>query len=144
MLSEDELRAAYVDSNIDTFQLLQDVSWLTLDVDNQYVNVKYTNGASTTLLLGSIDYGASVRTEQYGQSSGIIYPIDADGNLVLNATNTPSLKAMRVWYNSEAKRINDQRLQIAEIVASIVPSSPLPSTQGHCPSRTPGRRVSRP
>ena len=143
MLSEDELRAAYIDSNIDTFQL-QDVSWLTLEVDNQYVNVKYTNGASTTLLLGSIYYGAPVRTEQYGQSSGIIYPIDADGNLVLNATNTPNIKAMRVCYNSEAKRINYQRLQIAEIVASIVPSSPLPSTQGHCPSRTPGRRVSRP
>jgi hypothetical protein len=142
VLSEDELRAVYVDSIIDTFQL-QDVSWLTLDVDNQYVNVKYTNGASTTLLLGSIYYGAPVHTEQYGQSSGIIYPIDADGNLVLNATN-PNLRAMRVWYNSEAKRINDQRLQIAEIVASIVPSSPLPSTQGHCPSRTPGRRVSRP
>jgi hypothetical protein len=73
VLSEDELRAAYADSIIDTFQL-QDVSWLTLDVDNQYVNVKYTNGASTTLLLGSIYYGAPVRTEQYGQSSGIIYP----------------------------------------------------------------------
>ena len=118
VVSEDELQAAYVDNNIDTFQL-QDVNWLTLDVDNQYVSLNYANGANTTLLLGSIDYGAPVRTEQYGQSNGIIYPIDSDGNLQLNATNTPNLAAMRVWYYNEAKRINDQRLQIAEIVHSF-------------------------
>ena len=117
-ISDDELQATYVDNNIDTYQLL-DVNLLTLDVDNQYVTLNYTNGANTALLLGSIDYGAPVRTEEYGQSNGIIYPIDSDGNLLLNATNTPNLAAIRVWYYNEAKRINDQRLQIAEIVHSF-------------------------
>jgi hypothetical protein len=125
-ITEDELQPTFVDNNIDTFQLL-DVNLLTLDVDNQYVTITYTNGESIALLLGSIDYGAPARTEEYGQSNGIIYPIDSAGNLLLNATNTPNLAAIRTWYYNEAKRVNDQRLQIAEVVhafAQIISAVP--------------------
>ena len=118
VISDADLRASYVDNNMDTFRL-QDIDWLTLDVDNQYVSIKYTTGAATALQLGSIDFGAPVRTDQYGQSDGIIYPIDSSGKLALNATNTPNLTAIRTWYEGEAKRVNDERLQIAEVVHSF-------------------------
>jgi hypothetical protein len=115
VIDQDELDASYVDNHIATFKL-RDVNWLTLDVDNQFVDITYTNGNTTSLLLGSISYSGGVRTDQYGQTGGVIYPIDAGGNLQLNATNTPQLVAMRVWYYNEAKRVNDERIQIAEIV----------------------------
>jgi hypothetical protein len=116
VISSVDLDASYVDNNIDTFRLL-DVNSLSLDqIDSEYLSINYTNGATTALQLGSIDFGAPVRTDQYGQSGGIIYPIDSSGKLALNATNTPHLAAMRTWYLNEAKRVNDEHLQIAEIV----------------------------
>ncbi len=118
IISDDELHAAYVDDNIDTFQL-QNVNLLTLDVDNQFVTLTYANGAGIDMLLGWIDYAAPPRTTQYGQTAGIIYPIDANGNPLLNATNTPNLVAIRKWYAAEARRVNDQRVEIAEVVHSF-------------------------
>src|SRR5216684_6561333 len=115
IITEDELNASYVDSNIRAFQL-QDVNILTLDVDNQFVTLTYDHSVQTSLLLGSIDYGRGVKAEQYGMTNGIIYPIDSGGQLLLNLTNTPNLVAIRTWYYNEAKRLNDQRLQMAEIV----------------------------
>jgi hypothetical protein len=107
VITDDERDAASIDRNIDTFQL-QDINLLTLDVDNHNVTITYTGGASITILLGSIDYAAPVRAAQYGQRNGLIFPIDADG--------TPNLVAIRTWYFNEAKRVNDQRLEIAETV----------------------------
>ncbi len=115
VITDDERDAASIDRNIDTFQL-QDINLLTLDVDNHNVTITYTGGASITILLGSIDYAAPVRAAQYGQRNGLIFPIDADGNPLLNATDTPNLVAIRTWYFNEAKRVNDQRLEIAETV----------------------------
>lgn len=118
VIDQDELEASYVDNNIVTFKL-RDVNWLTLDVDNQFVDITYADGSGTSLLLGSISYGGGVRTDQYGKTGGIIYPIDAAGNLQLNATNTPRLVGIRIWYYNEAKRVNDQRIEIAEVVHSF-------------------------
>ena len=118
VISDVDLDASYVDNNIDTYRLL-DIDWLTIDVDNQYVSIKYINGATTALQLGSIDFGAPVRTDQYGQSDGIIYPINSSGQPALNATNTPHLATIRTWYHKEAKRVNDERLQLAEVVHSF-------------------------
>jgi hypothetical protein len=53
---------------------------------------------------------------RYGKTNGVIYPIDDAGTLLLNPTNTPHLVDIRAWYYNEAKRVNDQRLQVAEIV----------------------------
>src|ERR1700733_8130255 len=66
VISDADLRASYVDNNMDTFRL-QDIDWLTLDVDNQYVSIKNTTGAATALQLRSIHFGAPGRTDQYGQ-----------------------------------------------------------------------------
>lgn len=115
ILGEDEFNEAYVDNNIQTFQL-QGVDLLTLDVDNQFVTFTYASGNQTSLLLGSIDYGAGPMAEEYGKTNGVIYPIDAAGTLLLNNTNTPNLVAIRTWYYNEAKRLNDDRLEMAEIV----------------------------
>lgn len=115
VISEGELEESYVDNNIHTFRL-QVVDWLTLDVDKKDVNIVYFSGARTSLLLGSIAFGAGRRAEQYAKVKGVIYPIDDSGALLLNATNTPRLVAMRTWYHKEAKRVNDERIQIAEMV----------------------------
>ena len=115
IISEDELEASYVDNNIATFKL-RDVNWLTLDVDKEDVDITYSNGGRTALRLGSIDFGGGAMAPQYAKKDGVIYPIDDSGELLLDATNTPQLVAIRSWYHKEAKRVNDERLEIAEIV----------------------------
>lgn len=94
----------------------QEVNWLTLDVDQEYVTITYSNGAQTSLLLGSIDLDGGNIAEEYVKRNGIIYPIDQWGNALLDANNTPNLVAIRNWYLTEARRENDERLEIAEIV----------------------------
>jgi hypothetical protein len=118
IIGEDEFNASYVDYNIQTFQL-DGVDWLTLDVDNHFVLLTYASGTQTSLLLGSIDFNAGVMAEQYGKTNGVIYPIDAGGTLLFNQTNTPNLAAIRTWYFNEAKRLNDDRVKIANIVYSF-------------------------
>jgi hypothetical protein len=115
VISEDELEASYVDNNIESFQL-QDVNWLTLEVDNEYVTITYSNGTQTSLLLGSIDLEGGSSAAEYVKRHDIIYPIDQSGNVLLDANNTPNLVAVRNWYLAEARRLNDERLEIAEIV----------------------------
>jgi hypothetical protein len=119
VISEEELEESYVDNNIDTYQL-QDLNWLTLDVDNQYVTITYNSGAQISLLLGSIEFGAGARVDQYVKRNGVIYPIDETGHLQLDAVNTPNLVNIRKWYLNEAKRANDERLEIAELVHRFI------------------------
>jgi hypothetical protein len=115
IISEDELEESYVDNNIDTFRL-RAVNWLTLEVDKETVDIVYLNRAKASLLLGSIALTPGKRADQYAKKDGVIYPIDEFGALLFNATNTPRLVAMRTWYHKEAKRVNDQRIEIAEVV----------------------------
>ncbi len=115
VVDDDEFDASYVDRNIDTFKL-RAVNWLTLDVDNNIVDIDYEDGRRASFVLGAIDLSAPVRTQQYGKSGGVIYPIDESGALRLNATDTPNLAAIRRWYHGEAKRVNDERIKIAEVV----------------------------
>ena len=115
VIGEDEFNASYVDNNIETFQL-EDLNWLTLDVDNQFVTITYSGGVQTALLVSSIDFDSGTKAEEYGKTNGVIYPIDGSGTFLFNGTNTPNLVAIRTWYHTEAKRINDQRIEIAEVV----------------------------
>ena len=115
VVDEDEFNAAYVDRNIDTFKL-RGVNWLTLDVDKNVVDIDYDDGRRASFVLGAIDLSAPVRADQYGKRGGVIYPIDDSGALRLSATDTPNLAAMRRWYLNEAKRVNDERIRIAEVV----------------------------
>lgn len=115
VISEAEFDASYVDNDIRTFQL-QDLNWLTLDVDNQYVTLTYGDGRQTAILLGSVSLDGAPQVAEFAKRNGIIYPIDETGALQFDATNTPNLLRIREWYLTEAKRVNDERLQIAEIV----------------------------
>jgi hypothetical protein len=124
IISEDELEASYVDNHIDGYQL-QDVNSLTgLDPDSmgkEYLTITYSSGAQISLQLGLIDFlSAPVRTEQYAKSDGIIYPVDDSGTLRLNTVDTPNLVNIRKWYLDEAKRVNDEHLEMAEIVHAFV------------------------
>jgi hypothetical protein len=132
-IDEDELEASYVDNGIDTFRLL-DVNVLTLNVDDQAVRLTYADGRTVDLPLGAIKLNAPVRAGQYGQWHGIIYAIDDAGNILLDATNTPHLADIRRWYLAEAKRVNDQRIEIAEVVhafAEIIGESAHAGHLGH-------------
>jgi hypothetical protein len=115
VVDEAEFDETYVDRHIDTFKL-RAVNWLTLDVDKNIVDVDYEDGRRASFVLGAIDLSAPVRTTQYGKTGGVIYPIDEAGALRLNATDTPNLVAMRRWYLGEARRVNDERIKIAEVV----------------------------
>jgi hypothetical protein len=118
VVDETEFDATYVDRNIATFKL-RGVNWLTLDVDENVVDIVYDDGRRASVLLGSIDLSAPVRTQQYGKSGSVINPIDESGAMRLNATDTPNLAAMRRWYHREATRVNDERIEIAEVVHSF-------------------------
>lgn len=115
VISDDERDDAFVDLGIKTFRL-RNVNLLTLDVDRETVDLVYNNGTTAALRLGSIDLRSGSRAEQYGKTNGVIYPLHADGAFMFNGTNTPHLVAMRRWYLAEAKRVNDQRIEIAEVV----------------------------
>ena len=118
VIGEDELNASYVDNNISTFQI-ENINLLRLNVDNQFVTITYANGVQISLLVGSFDWNEATRAEQYGKTGGVIYPIDAAGNFQFNRVNTPNLVAIRTWYFDEAKRVNDERIEIAEIAHTI-------------------------
>jgi len=116
LITDDDIAQASVDNNIATFRLL-DVNWLTLDIEDQTLSITYTDGRTANVILGSINYNsAPARSQEFGQSEGIIYPIDDDGGPLLDLSNTPNLAGIHIWYWQEAKRINDERLQMAEIV----------------------------
>ena len=115
-ITDDDLAAASVDRNIATF-LLPDVNWLTLDIENQPLRITYTDGRTASVLLGSINFNsAPVRSQEFGQTDGVIFPIDEQGNPLFDLSNTPNLAAIHIWYWREAKRVNDERLVIAEMV----------------------------
>ena len=115
-ITDDDLAAASVDNNIATYRLL-DVNWLTLDIENQTLSITYTDGRVANMILGSINYNsAPVRSQEFGQTGGVIFPIDEEGNPQFDLSNTPNLAAIHVWYWQEAKRVNDERIEIAEVV----------------------------
>ena len=120
VISEDELEESYVDNNIETY-VLEDVNAFALDqIDSEYLKIIYSAGPQISLLLGSIDFHGGARVDQYAKRNDIIYPIDESGRLRLNATNTPNLVNMRKWYLEEAKRVNDEHLEIADLVHQFV------------------------
>lgn len=115
VIGDRELDASYVDNNIETFKL-DGVDWLTLDVDKEAIKIVYFNGSAASFPLGWVSLEAGRTADQYYKTKGVIYPIDNAGALLLNATNTPNLVRIRRWYHKEARRVNDQRIQIAEVV----------------------------
>ncbi|HET8670241.1 MAG TPA: hypothetical protein VFM05_06305 [Candidatus Saccharimonadales bacterium] len=120
IISEDELEESYVDNNIETF-VLEDVNAFALDlIDSEYLRITYNTGAQISLLLGSVDFHGGARVDQYAKRNDIIYPIDDSGHLKLNATNTPNLVNVRKWYLEEARRVNDEHLEIADLVHRFV------------------------
>ena len=101
--------------DIETFRPL-DVNPFTPDVGRSDVNIAYVGGATTELPPGSISFGSGRRTNCHAKSGGMIYPIDESGILLLNATNTPRLVAMRHWHHEQANLAMEQNLAMAELV----------------------------
>ena len=59
------------------------------------------------------------------------------------ATDTPNLAAMRRWYLAEAKRVNDERIKIAEVVHTFAKVINVLATGHECAGRGAGSRGSR-
>jgi hypothetical protein len=119
VINQDELKASYVDNNIQRCYL-QDYTPFEETLDNEYLVVKYYTGADTSILFGLIDAGPEVRAEQYAKTGSIIYPIDDSGSLQLNLVNTPTLVYTRQWVLNEWKKANDQNLEMADLVDKFV------------------------
>jgi|ERR1700730_6786526 len=120
VIEEDEFKASYVDNNIQRCYL-KDYTPFEETLDNEYLVVKYYNGADTEILFGLVDSGVpQVRAEQYAKSNGIIYPIDDSGALQLNRVNTPTLAYARQWFLDEWKKATDQNLEMADLVDKFV------------------------
>jgi hypothetical protein len=91
------------------------------------------------VILGSINYNsAPVPSQEFGQTNGVIFPIDGDGNPLFDLTNTPNLAAIHIWYWKEAKRLNDDRLQMAEIVHAFTEDIAELGHAGHLASDVTG------
>jgi hypothetical protein len=118
---EAEFKASYVDYNISTCHL-QDSSPFEESLDNENLIVSYSNGTNTTIRFGLIDESGAGGSpaEQYAKTDGLIYPIDDAGNLVMDATNTPTLAATRQWVLDRWKQAGADNLKMAELVNEFV------------------------
>ena len=115
-----ELVAGYVDSNIVTTEPLQLDFWLDpANLDAQDLSVGYSDGRQLAIKLGSIGLAAGPWATEFTKRGGIIYPVDAGGQVLLDATNTPTLSWLRRHLHEQLAQLAGQRLEIAMIVGAF-------------------------
>lgn len=117
---EAEFKASYCDYNISTFRL-QDASPFEETLDNENLIITYSDGRVATIRFGLITTeGSATPADEFGKTGGIIYPIDAGGDLQLNATNTPVLAATRQWVLDRWIEASKENLKMAQLVNDFV------------------------
>jgi len=132
---EAEFKQSYVDYNISLFRL-QDASPFEESLDNENLIVTYADGTVTTIRFGLISTDNSpAPVDEYAKTGGLIYPIDDNGDLQLNATNTPVLAATRQWVLDQWVAASKENLKMAQLVndfvnAGFAPVSGLGSVGG--------------
>jgi hypothetical protein len=112
-----ELEASYVDNNIDSIRILLPDLWS--NIDDQTLTLVYANGLTYEVVLGHIHSAGGQVAERYRKWGGIIFPSDGNGQLLLDATNTPRLVAIKRAVHDKWQEVQHQRLEIAEIVYSF-------------------------
>ncbi len=116
-VTKDEIRQIYVDNPTTASALQPDVWTLSTDeIDKESITFGYANGASLTTTLAWIDMNFGAEAERYRKSGGIVYPADAGGNVIMNASTAPRLAHLRSWVHDQLRERSDQRLQMAELV----------------------------
>jgi hypothetical protein len=115
---QSELDEAYVDNHIDSIRILLPDLWS--NIDDQILYLTYEHGLAYEVQLGHIDFGGGAMAQRFRKSGGLIFPSDDYGTqYLLNATNTPNLVAIREHVHDEWRKVQQKRLQIAEIVYSF-------------------------
>ena len=115
--TKDEIRPIYVDNPTTASALQPDVWTLSTDeIDRESITFGYSNGASLTTTLASIDMNSGPEASRYRKSGGIVYPADAGGNVIINGSTTPRLAHLRGWVHDQLRERSEQRVQMAEIV----------------------------
>lgn len=120
IIGDDDLNAAFVDRNIDTYKLDGIETWPQVpNPDKHNVILTYKDGHQTSVLIGSISLDNGPAPDQYYKSGGTIYPIDKSGASLLDATNTPNLSYIRNKYWDMARQKVQTDLMFAQIVATF-------------------------
>ena len=112
-----ELRESYVDSNIVRIGSLRPDPW-TLDpaqLDQQELEIEYSDGRSFSLPLGRISMEPGRRTTTYMKVDGISFAVDDTGNILFDRTNTPVLSVTRQDFHEQLRGMAEVRLEIATI-----------------------------
>lgn len=114
--TEDELRPMYID-NVELVEGIQHDVWtLTID-DNDEFRFRTRSGSETVVRWGDIDVNAGNPAARFVKSNSVVWPSDDYQNVLLNATNTPRLAALKQWMLDELSQRSGERVEIAELVA---------------------------
>jgi predicted dehydrogenase len=120
IIGDDEFNASYVEQNIKSYVLDGIETWPAVpNPDNHNVILTYTSGSTNSIALNSISLDPGPAPAQYYKTGGIIIPIDETGNALFDATNTPNLTYIRNQYWDMARRLVENNLFMAEMVATF-------------------------
>ena len=121
IVSKEEIRPLHVDNEIDFIDQLHPSPWTLsiVDIDQQMLHITYNDGRTLGITLGHVgkqrkDFNP---TRFYRQIEGIVFPIDENGNLLMDMTNAPLLSALRSDIHLQLRNMMKTRLEIAEITA---------------------------
>jgi len=114
LVTEDEIRGEYLDNPTQASPVQPE--WLTLEIDNQPITFTYANGAQYTTPLGSIDWTAHIGADRFRKVGGIVYPVDASGNVMLNRATTPRLVNVREYLHEQIQQRSEERVEMAWLV----------------------------
>ena len=117
IITEHELDAAYVDHNIVNFSIVLPDIWS--DIDAQVLTVDYASGRQYQLTLHDVQDGPGSYPERYLQWNGVIVATDANGTALLDTSNTPNLAYIKSYVHEKWREVQEQRLEIAEMVAAF-------------------------
>ncbi|MEO0617601.1 MAG: hypothetical protein AAFY69_15840 [Pseudomonadota bacterium] len=115
-----ELRDLYIDNGIVRIMPPKvNMSPLAFDVaelERQESMIHYSDGAQLLLPLDRILLTPGQPPRRFLKHGGIIYPIDINGHLVLNASTVPFLAAVRSQFQRDMEERSDQLIEMAELV----------------------------
>lgn len=113
--TKDELRPMYID-NVDLIEGVQHDVWTLQVDDSEEFRFRTRSGSEAVVRWGDIDVNTGQSAERFVKRNSVVWPSDDYQTILLNATNTPRLAALKQWMNDELARRSEERLEIAELV----------------------------
>ena len=121
IISEDEFIRFYLDNNIQRIAPINQALFLTPNntIDDKDLHLEYHHGASLVLRLGDISLSHASRAHGFCKTNGIIFPVNRQGILMLDATNTPRLAAIRRDFNQQVQNLTAEMLELLNLGATF-------------------------